>query len=91
MSVRSAAPCEDLLSGPWLVACVSAFRPPVRRKLLRCNSCAEYLREFGAIDISGWRGARAQAPHQSMLATCVDSGIDNRLEITQQMARNAVA
>jgi hypothetical protein len=48
----------------------------------------EYLREFGAIEhIRLAEERELQAPHQSMLATCVESGNRYRMEITQQAGR----
>jgi hypothetical protein len=48
----------------------------------------EYLREFSAIEhIRLAEELELQAPHQSMLATCVESGNRFRLEISQQKER----
>src|ERR1700730_13793182 len=73
----------------WLmmVACVSAF-PAVRaQETSPLQFVAEYLREFSAIEhIRLAEERELQTPHQSMVATCIDSGNRYRLEITQQMA-----
>jgi hypothetical protein len=71
-----------------VVACVCAF-PAVRaQETPPLQFVAEYLREFSAIEhIRVAEERELQAPHQSMLATCIDSGNRYRLEITQQMAR----
>ena len=74
----------------WLmvVACVSALPAARAQETPPLQFVAEYLREFGAIEhIRLAEERELQAPHQSMLATCVDSGNRYRLEITQQMAR----
>ncbi len=48
----------------------------------------EYLREFGAIErIRLAEERELQAPHQSMLTTCMESGNRYRAEITRQMAQ----
>src|SRR6266699_629731 len=74
----------------WLmaIACVSAFQAAAAQETPPLQFVAEYLREFSAIEhIRLAEERELQAPHQSMLATCVESGNRYRLEITQQMAR----
>jgi hypothetical protein len=70
----------------WAVACVSAFPAARAQETRPLQFVGEYLREFSAIEhIRLAEERELQAPHQSMLATCVDSGNRYRLEITQQM------
>jgi hypothetical protein len=74
----------------WLtvVACVSAFPAARAQEAPPLQFVTEYLREFSAIEhIRLAEERELQAPHQSMLATCIDSGNRYRQEITQQMAR----
>jgi hypothetical protein len=74
----------------WLmaVACVSVFQAARAQETPPLQFVAEYLREFSAIEhIRLAEERELQAPHQSMLATCIDSGNRYRQEITQQMAR----
>lgn len=70
------------------VVCVFAFLPAHAGETPALQFVREYLREFSAIEhIRLAEERELQAPHQSMLSTCVESGNRYRLEITQQMAR----
>jgi hypothetical protein len=70
------------------VACVSGFPAARAQEISPLQFVAEYLREFGAIEhIRLAEERELRAPHQSMIATCIDSGNRYRLEITQQMTR----
>ena len=70
------------------VACALPFPAARAQATLPLQFVAEYLREFSAIEhIRVAEEREFQAPHQSMLATCIDSGNRYRQEITQQMAR----
>jgi hypothetical protein len=74
----------------WLVslACALSFPAARAEETLPLQFVAEYLREFSAIEhIRLAEERELQSPHQTMLATCVESGNRYRLEITQQMAR----
>ena len=74
----------------WLIvgAYVSAFPAARAQETPPLQFVAEYLREFSAIEhIRLAEERELQAPHQSMLATCIDSGNRYRQEITQQMTR----
>ncbi len=74
----------------WLAAVACLFAVPPARALETppLQFVTEYLREFSAIEhIRLAEERELQTPHQSMLATCVESGNRYRLEITQQMAR----
>ena len=77
-------------SSPWLlaVACLSAALPAAALGTPPVEFVSEYLREFSAIEhIRLAEELELQAPHQSMLSTCVESGNRYRVEITQQIAR----
>jgi hypothetical protein len=77
-------------SMPWLPAVLCLFAVPSARALETppLQFVTEYLREFNAIEhIRLAEERELQAPHQSMLSTCVESGNRYRLEITRQMAR----
>ena len=77
-----------IFGGLIVVACVSALPAARAQETPPLQFVAEYLREFSAIEhIRLAEERELQAPHQSMLATCIDSGNRYRLEITQQMAR----
>jgi hypothetical protein len=70
------------------VACALSVSAAHAQETAPLQFVAEYLREFGAIEhIRLAEERELQAPHQSMLATCVESGNRYRLEITQQIAR----
>ena len=71
-----------------VIACVSALPAARAQETSPLQFVAEYLREFSAIEhIRVAEEREFQAPHQSMLATCIDSGNRYRQEIAQQMAR----
>lgn len=77
-----------IFSRLMVVACVCAFPAARAQETPPLQFVAEYLREFSAIEhIRVAEERELQAPHQSMVATCVDSGDRYRLEITQQMTR----
>lgn len=74
----------------WLTAVICLFAFPVARALetSQLQFVTEYLRDFAAIEhIRLAEERELQAPRQSMLSTCVESGNQYRTEITQQMAR----
>jgi hypothetical protein len=69
------------------VACALCFPDAHAQDTPPLQFVTEYLREFSAIEhIRLAEERELQAPHQSMLATCVESGNRYRLEITQQIA-----
>jgi hypothetical protein len=73
----------------WLAAvvCTLGFTAARARETPPLQFVTEYLREFSAIEhIRLAEERELQAPHQSMLATCVESANRFRLEITQQIA-----
>jgi hypothetical protein len=77
-------------NAPWLLAVVCLFALPPARAVETppLQLVTEYLREFSAIEhIRLAEEREIQAPHQSMLATCVESGNQYRSEITRQMAQ----
>jgi hypothetical protein len=77
-----------IFGGLIVIACASALPAAGAQETPPLQFVAEYLREFGAIEhIRLAEERELQAPHQSMLATCIDSGNRYRQEVTQQMAR----
>jgi hypothetical protein len=71
-----------------VIASVAVFPAARAQETSPLQFVAEYLREFSAIEhIRLAEERELQAPHQSMLATCIDSGNRYRQEITQQMSR----
>ena len=77
-------------TSPWLpaVVCLFAALPARALETPPVQFVSEYLREFSAIEhIRLAEELELQAPHQSVLTTCVESGNRYRLEITQQMTR----
>jgi hypothetical protein len=70
------------------VVCLFAALPARALETPPVQFVSEYLREFSAIEhIRLAEELELQAPHQSMLSTCVESGNRYRLEITRQIAR----
>ena len=74
----------------WLmaIACVAALPAAPAQETPALQFVAEYLREFSAIEhIRLAEERELEAPHQSMLVTCIESGNRYRKEIAQQMDR----
>ncbi len=70
------------------VVCLLGIPPAGALETPALQFVSEYLREFSAIEhIRLAEERELQAPHQSMLSTCVESGNRYRLEITRQIAR----
>lgn len=81
---------RSLQTVTWLmgVACALSCSEVRAQETLSLRFITEYLREFGAIEhIRLAEERELQAPHQSMVATCVESGNRYRQEIAQQMTR----
>jgi hypothetical protein len=71
-----------------VVACALTFPAARAQETPPLEFVTEYLREFSAIEsIRSAEERELQAPHQSMLATCIESGNRYRVEITRQMTR----
>ena len=76
------------MSGLAVIVCISLFSSARARETPPLQFVTEYLREFSAIErIRLAEEHELQAPHQSMLATCIESGNRYRREIEQQTAR----
>ena len=74
----------------WLavIVCTSLFSSAHARETPPLQFVTEYLREFSAIErIRLAEEQEFQAPRQSMLAICIESGNRYRREIAQQTAR----
>lgn len=76
------------LTGLLAVACALGIPAVHAQETPPLQFVAEYLREFSAIESIRLAEERElQAPHQSMLAACLESGNRYRNEITRQIAR----
>ncbi len=74
----------------WLavIVCISLSSSARARETPPLQFVTEYLREFGAIErIRLAEEQEFQAPRQSLLAICIESGNRYRREIAQQTAR----
>lgn len=81
----------NLVSGLAVILCISLLSPADGRETPPLQFVTEYLREFSAIErIRLAEEQEFQAPRQSMLAICIESGNRYRREIAQQTARMQV-
>ena len=77
-------------SPSWLTAliCLFALQGARASETPPLQFVSEYVRGFAAVEhIRVAEEREMQAPHQSMLATCIESGNRYRAELTQQIAR----
>ena len=78
----------NLVSWLAVIVCISLSSFAHARESAALQFVTEYLREFSAIErIRLAEEQEFQAPRQSMLATCIESGNRYRREIVQQTAR----
>ena len=76
-------------SPSWLTAliCLVALQGARASETPPLQFVSEYVRGFAAVEhIRVAEEREMQAPHQSMLATCIESGNRYRAELTQQIA-----